>query len=389
MTSSSIYLDNAATSFPKADAVYEAVDSWQRNSGAAFGRGIRGADQADSVVEHCRHQLAQLIAADDHRSIALTFSATDGLNLLLRGILRPGQHVVTTMLEHNSVLRPLEQLRTLLPITVEYVPFDVQTGCIVPDTFAEALTRQKPDLVVLNAMSNVTGTVQPIRELLEAAQQTGARTLLDVSQIIGHLPIDVNDMGIDLLAAPGHKGLGGPQGTGFVYVAPALHEQMISVRCGGTGTSSESLQQPNHMPALLESGNLNMPGLAGLDAALSWRGTDDFAEHTLRHHQINEMLHQGLAEIPCVITYCGTNPRAVSGVASFNIEGADPHDVATILSQSFGVQSRAGLHCAPLVHQTLGTDIEGGTVRLSTGLFNTQQEIDQALEAIASVAAAL
>ena len=322
-----------------------------------------------------------------HIALPSHLNGTDGLNLLLRGVLRGGDHVVTTTLEHNSVLRPLQQLQLQLPITVDYVSFDSSTGTVAPDQFRDACERHSPQLVVLNMASNVTGVSQPLADLISIAKSAGSKVLIDAAQAVGHLPIDVETLGIDLLAAPGHKGLYGPLGTGFVYVAAPIQESIISFRCGGTGTESESLQQPTHMPQLLESGNLNMPGIAGLNAALIWRDSEEFKQLSLRHEQQIPRLIGRLNEIPQVTVHCETASAAGIGVISLNITGTEPHDVAMILSQSFKIQCRAGLHCASLVHRTLETELTGGTVRVSPGLFTTDKEIDRAVEAIQMIAA--
>lgn len=389
MTSGAIYLDNAATSFPKADVVYDAVDSWQRNSGAAFGRGTRGTEQADSIVQRCRHRLAELIGAKDDRCVAFTFNGTDGLNLLLRGCLREGQHVVTTTLEHNSVLRPLEQLKTLAAVSVNHVHFEAQNGMLQMDRLSQALSEQSVDLVVVNAVSNVTGVVQTLKDIIRRGHASGAPVLVDASQAVGHVPIDVEELQIDFLAAPGHKGLGGPLGTGFVYVAPEHHAGLVSYRCGGTGTVSESLTQPEKMPELLESGNLNMPGIAGLEAALAWRLTSEFADIETRHKELCRSFIDELRAIGGVTIYADDPQSYRIAVVSFNIGECEPQEVAMILNQSFGIQCRAGLHCAPLAHRTLGTDERGGTVRFSPGLFTTDEEIRQAVTAVASIAEAM
>lgn len=385
MSSESIYLDNAATSFPKPDCVYEAVDSYQRQVGAAFGRGVLST-HADSLAERCRHRLAQLIGASTHQSVAFTFNGTDGLNLLLRGILQNGNSVLTTTLEHNSVLRPLQQLQEQREISVEHLPFDAATGQMDIEGFREACHRTSPDLVVLNMVSNVTGVSQPIAELASTASAAGALVLVDAAQAVGHIPIDVQALGIDLLAAPGHKGLLGPLGTGFVYVNPTIGDRLVSYRCGGTGTESESLQQPTDMPQLLESGNLNMPGVAGLDAALKWRQSSMYDDLHERHQrQVPDFIGR-LNAVSGLKVYCGESAADNVGVVSLSVKEMEPHDLAMILSESFGIQSRAGLHCAPLAHRTLGTESQGGTVRLSPGLFTTDDQLDLALSALESIA---
>lgn len=386
MNSDAIYLDNAATSFPKPESVYDAMDSWQRQIGAAFGRGSHGVEHANSLAERCRHRIAQLTGAASDSSIAFTFSTTDGLNLLLRGILRPGQHVLTTTLEHNSILRPLQQLQERLPVTVEHLPFDPMTGRVDAAQFDAACRSNPPHLAVLNAVSNVTGIPQDLSTLIVRAKESGAIVLVDAAQHVGHLPLDVTTAGIDLLAAPGHKGLAGPLGTGFVYVNPDVQPQLVSFRCGGTGTQSESLEQPEDMPQLLESGNLNMPGIAGLDAALNWRQSDEFHELHARHQrQIPDFIDR-LTRIRNVQLYCPQAAADNIGVISFSIDGLEPQQIAMILSQSFGIQCRAGFHCAPLAHRCLNTESQGGTVRLSPGLFTTDDELDQAISAVAAIA---
>ena len=379
-----IYLDNAATSFPKPEAVYAAVDDYQRACGAAFARGTHGTEHADSLVAQCRHGLAQLLGSAASRSIAFTFNGTDGLNLLLRGILRAGQHVVTTTLEHNSVLRPLEQLRDL-PLTVDRISFDPATGLIDLQALRSSLESRPPQLLVVNHVSNVTGIVQPVKEIARMAHDAGSRLLVDAAQSVGHLPMNVVELGIDLLAAPGHKGLLGPLGTGFVYVAPDLEEHIVSHRCGGTGTSSESLQQPKEMPQVLESGNLNMPGIAGLLAALKWWQTSEGGKLQDARTARVKRLVEGLTDISNVQVYCAGNVANNAGVVSFNISDVDCREAALILHQSFGIQCRAGLHCAPLVHQTLGTATRGGTIRFSPGVFTTDDDVDTAIAAVLAI----
>ena len=384
-----LYLDNAATSFPKPEAVYTAVDHYQRHLGAAFARGTRGQEQADSVVARCRRELSRLIDAKDDRCIAFTYNATDGLNLLLRGILRSNQRVVTTTLEHNSVLRPLHQLKEQRSLLVDFVPFDIATGELDLQQFSVLLHEHPTDWVVLNLVSNVTGIVQPLLQISDLVRNAGARLLVDASQAVGHVPVSVKDAGIHLLAAAGHKALVGPLGTGFVYVAPELHDELVSNRCGGTGTRSSEPEQPRTMPELLESGNLNMPGIAGLEAALSWRSTPDFMQRESAHRQRMCRLISGLIDIPGVDVPCSGTEAENTGVVSFDVPGTDPREVGMILDQSFGIQCRAGLHCAPRVHQTLGTAERGGTVRLSPGLFTTEDEIERALTAVRAVAEAM
>ena len=388
MRSCEIYLDNAATSFPKPEAVYDAVDDYQRHCGAAYSRGIRAEDHADTIVYECRQMLADLIGAPDASCVAMTFSATDGLNLLLRGLLRPGARVVTTTLEHNSVLRPLRQLQQLSDVHVTHVPFDPVTGMVSPDDFRAALRTGHVDLAAVSLVSNVTGIPQPIEELATAAHEAGAVVMADAAQAVGHCPVDVQRAGIDLLAASGHKGLLGPLGTGFLWAAPELHDRLIPVRCGGTGTHSESLDPPGQMPQLFESGNLNMPGIAGLKAALKWHVSEESRNLREAFRWRVRRLLDGLSRISGVTVLCSASAARSTGVISVTVRGYDSREAAEILYQSFGIRCRAGLHCAALAHDTLRTRECGGTLRLSPGLMTTDEDIDRALDAVNAVAAA-
>ncbi len=387
-----IYLDNAATSFPKPDCVYEAVDHYLRNNGSAFGRGSHSAgDDATMMVEKCRSQLARILDASSSSEIAMTFNCTDGLNLLLRGILAHGNRVVTTTLEHNSVLRPLHQLQTELNLEVVHVGFDSETGVVDEAEMIRQIHLKPTTLVVLNHASNVTGIVQPAEHLCQAAHDAGAMFLLDAAQSVGHIPISVQKIQVDFLATAGHKGLMGPLGTGLVYVRGGLESKLKPVRCGGTGTNSESLLQPTAMPTMLESGNLNMPGLAGLSAAADWLLQQDISELHHRIVQHADALRIGLTGINGVLVHiAGTMESRTqnTGIVSFVIESLDSREAAIVLDQSFGIQCRAGLHCAPLVHESLHTSATGGSIRLSPGAFTTAEDIATTLDAIQQVALA-
>ena len=389
-----IYLDNAATSFPKPECVYVAVDEYMRNCGSAFGRGNHGGTgDAGQIVNQCRNRLANLINAQTANSVAFTFNATDGLNLLLRGLLRAGDRVVTTRLEHNSVLRPLEQLRHEIKIEVDHISFDADSGLIDSNQLKTSLDQSPCRLVVVNHASNVTGSVQPLTEIIQTAHEADALVLVDAAQTAGHIPVDVQQMDIDLLAAAGHKGLLGPLGTGFVYVKDQIQNELRSVRCGGTGTISDSIVQPDEMPVKLESGNLNMPGIAGLNAALGWIESHPISQvqSDIRRHLAK--LASELSAIAGVNVLCPQQFESDSlienaGAISLSLDGIDCREAALMLENSFSIRCRAGLHCAPLVHQTLNTLDSGGTLRFSPGPFTTDAEIDRTIEAVASLSAA-
>ncbi len=391
-----IYLDNAATSFPKPDAVYDAVDRYQREIGVPVGRGAtRAAVGLQAVVDRCRLRAARLLRAESPERIVFTFNGTDGLNQAIHGLIGPlaspligpgsrsVRHVVTSSIEHNSVLRPLSQTGC----AVTYVRPNRQ-GTIDPAAVRDAL---RPDtaLVVMTHASNVTGVVQPVTEIGELAHQNGSLFVLDAAQTVGHWPVDLGSLPVDLLACPGHKGLLGPLGTGLLYVRPGLEERLVPLRQGGTGTQSEQPTQPTTMPDRYEAGNHNAPGLVGLEAALAW--IEEQTVEALQAHERNLItkLLEGLDGLPGVSVYGPPADGKRVGVVSFNVEGLPPQEVATILDQNFGIEVRSGFHCAPLVHEDLGTTAQGGTVRMSVGPFTTAEQIDAAVGAVREIAATM
>jgi len=267
------------------------------------------------------------------------------------------------------------------------VDFDPATGLIRLEEFETALKVGPTKLVVLTHASNVTGRIQQIHELIQLARQHGALILLDAAQTVGHVPVHFQSLDIDFLAAAGHKGLLGPLGTGVLVVRTGLETQLRPLRYGGTGSSSESLRQPDEMPARFESGNLNLPGIAGLNAAIQWIETQGLQSLHTRIDEAAKRLHDACAALPNVRVY--SSPEDTAGILSFNIEGMDCQEVAMILDQSFSIQCRAGLHCAPLAHRTLKTLATGGTVRLSPGVFTTDDEIRQAIDAVSQLSSAM
>jgi cysteine desulfurase/selenocysteine lyase len=383
---SRIYLDNAATSWPKPVEVYDAVDQYQRQLGAAAGRGsYREGAAVDDKLRRARQALARLLGGVDPKQIAFAFNGTDALNMALHGLLRPGDHVITTVIEHNSVLRPLRFLASR-GIRLTHVDCDAH-GIVSADAIAAAIT-PATRLVAISHASNVTGAIQPVGDIAVAARERGALVLVDAAQALGHLPVSYRDLGIDLVAAPGHKGLMGPLGTGLLYIRPGVEQEMAPIRQGGTGTSSDHDQQPDSLPEKYESGNHNVPGLIGLGAALQYierTGLDRLRAHEL---ELTGRLLAGLQSIASVTVYGPVEPAQRVGVVSFNVEGYNPQEFASLLDSAYQVQVRAGLHCAPLMHHALGTLSGGGTVRMSVGAFSTPEEIDRAVEAVREIAAA-
>jgi cysteine desulfurase family protein len=380
-----IYLDNAATSWPKPPEVSAAVLQYLQDCGMSVGRGAtqRGAE-LQQTVDRCRLWATRLLNAGSPRQIVFACNGTDALNLALHGLLKRGDHVVTTDIEHNSVLRPLMTLHQRLGVEVSYVPPRL-SGVVAPHDVLAACQRQTR-LVAVSHVSNVTGAIQPVQEIIAAVQGRGIRTLIDAAQSAGHLPIDVQSLEVDLLACSGHKGLLGPLGTGLLYIRDGVEEEIDSVRQGGTGTRSEEEMQPLSLPDKYESGNHNAPGLVGLDAALAWIHTHGVAAIREHEQQLTRQLLEGLSGVPGVTIHGPPSAEQRTGVVSLSIDDLDPQDAAAVLDTHFGIECRAGLHCAPRMHRALGTFDRSGTVRLSSGPFTTSDEIAMAIEAIRSLA---
>ncbi len=381
---SRVYLDNAATSWPKPPAVYEVVDDYQRRLGAPAGRsGYAEAVEVSRRIETVRRQVASLVGLKEARHLIFTFNGTDSLNLVLHGMLRPGDHVVTTVVEHNSVLRPLARLKGV-GVETTYVGCSA-TGVVDPGDVRRALQANTRLVAIIHA-SNVTGAVQPVREIAELGHEAGALVLCDAAQSLGHLPLSLDGLGVDFLAAPGHKGLLGPLGAGVLALGPAALEHLQSVRQGGTGTQSERAQQPDDLPAKFESGNHNVPGILGLGAGVEYLVSRGIAEVEQQGQLQCQRLLDGLAGIRGV-RICGpATARERVPVVSIVVEDYDPQEIALGLDAVYRVQTRPGLHCAPRMHASLGTQAHGGTVRFSLGPFSTDTEIDTAVAAVGELA---
>ncbi|OGR28632.1 MAG: cysteine desulfurase [Desulfuromonadales bacterium GWD2_54_10] len=366
----SIYLDNAATSFPKPESVYQAVMHAMRTIGASPGRaGHRRSMEAGRLLFQAREAVATLFAIPDSSRVIFSHSATEALNLALRGTLIPGDHVITTSMEHNSLLRPLFLLRRQgVELTIVQAGVD---GRVDPDDIRRAL-RTNTRMIAVGHISNVSGTIQAVDTFAGIAREAGALFLLDAAQSAGSVPIDVVKTGIDLLAAPGHKGLFGPQGTGFLYAASAV--PLRPLLAGGTGSSSTSEEQPDTVPEGFEAGTHNLPGIAGLKAGVEFVLEQGAAVIGEKERKLITSAAQRLAAVPGV-TLCGPiDPADRGGALSFTCAGTDPATLAFMLDQHFDIAVRAGLHCAPYAHRTLGT-FPGGTLRISPGWFTTSEEI--------------
>jgi len=380
-----IYLDNAATSFPKPEAVIQAMTAFMREVGGNPGRsGHRLSIEAGRVVFEAREKIAALFGVGDSSRVIFGQNATEAINLGLNGLLRRGDHVITTSMEHNSVMRPLRALeKEGLEITV--APCS-REGFLDPAEIRKAV-KKNSRMVVLNHASNVVGTLLPLEPVGEICRNRGILFLVDAAQTAGVIPIDLEKEKIDLLAFTGHKALFGPQGTGGLVIGRRVDEKTLQpLKRGGTGSRSEREEQPDFLPDLCESGTPNAVGLAGLKAGLDF--VLETGIETIRRHEahLTGCLVRGLQKIPRVKIYGPADEEKQVGTVSFNIQGASPSDVGLILDEQFGILSRIGLHCAPAAHKTIGTFPEG-TIRFGLSYLNTKDEIDKALQAVSSIAA--
>lgn len=383
-----VYLDNAATTWPKPESVWRAMDGYQRGNGAAAGRGAyHHAVEAQRIVMEARRSVARLLNASDPRRIIWTSNGTDALNLALHGFLRPGCHVVATANEHNSVLRPLRWWSDRWGARVDFALVD-EAGYVQPEALARLL-RDDTRLVVVNHASNVTGALQPLAALAAVVAAHGRATLLvDAAQTLGQIPWELDGNERLIVAAAGHKSLLGPLGTGLLYIGPGVESDLLPVRQGGSGTDSERDTPPDVLPERFESGNLNVPALAGLLAGLEFvqqRGVSAIAAH---HRELADALRTGLAGLPGVQVIGPAAGSPTVGVVSCLVEGFEPQEMAAILDAEFGIETRAGLHCAPRIHAALGTIERGGAVRLSVGFATTASDIETALDAIRAIVGA-
>lgn len=379
MTRQRIYLDHAATSWPKDDAVLREMDRFARDCGAAAGRGAyQSSLVANQILAKTRLAIASLIGAESPGCISFHSGGTAALNAAIHGLLRPGDHVVTTAAEHNSVLRPLHFLFQRGVIRLSIVPTDGSGGVDAAEVIAAV--QKDTRMIAVTAASNVTGAVQPTEQIGDSLQDHSALFLCDAAQSFGCAPINVAASHIDLLASPGHKASGGPSGTGFLYVSERLHEEIEPSIQGGTGSVSESLEMPTVFPDKMEAGNLNVSAIAGWLISLENLDLGSTEKHC---REVSQELHDGLRAIPGVQVFGIPGPVPI---ASVQIEDLSPSDVAMILDSEFGIEVRSGLHCAALIHDCIGTAGQG-TVRISAGRETKIEEIEAVIEAVSHIAA--
>lgn len=373
-----IYLDNAATSHPKPPSVVKAVNDALLKYGGNPGRGTNSmALQAYRKVFQVREKIADFFGIDDSSRIIFTSNATEALNLAIKGMGIETREVITSPMEHNSVIRPLALLKRQ-GVEVKKVKAS-ERGEIDPDDVKKIITK-KTRLAVFTHSSNVLGTIVPINEIGKICKEYGVVFLVDAAQSAGHIPIDVKSSSIDLLAASGHKGLFGMQGTGFLYISPDV--SLIPLKEGGTGSFSESENQPDELPDKFESGTLNTPGIVSLGAGIDYikkkGGIEAIAEK--EKNLINKLI-DGIKDIDRIELYGLIGKENRLGVLSLNIKNRDPMKVSEILDKKFGIITRAGIHCAPDAHRLAGT-FPNGTVRLSPGIFNSEKDIDKTIKVL-------
>lgn len=374
-----IYLDNAATTFPKPNEVYSEVEKCLRTYCANPGRGSHDMSlQCEIKIFTCRENLAKLFNIQDPLRIIFTSNTTDSLNIAIKGILKPGDHVITTMIEHNSVLRPLNSLKnnnietTILPVDLKgYLNLSHIKNAIKNNTKA----------IIVNHGSNVLGTVQDIESIGSLAKSLGLIFIVDAAQTAGYCDIDVKKMNIDLLAFPGHKSLLGLQGTGGLYISDNI--DLSTLKEGGTGSNSESMIQPDFYPDKMESGTLNAPGIIGLNEGVNFILNKELNE--IRSHEIDlmEYLTCELKKLSYIKLYGETNPSIKTPVLSLNIDRFDSSEVGEYLNNQ-GIYLRTSYHCAPLIHKIIGTEGKG-TVRVSPGYFNTFSDIEALIESLIKI----
>ena len=379
-SSAVIYLDNAATSWPKPPEVAAAMARFLEETGANPGRsGHRLSVDAARLVFETRERVARLFNAPDPLRVTFALNVTEALNLALHGFLRPGDHVITSSMEHNSVMRPLRHLEKR-GVAVTVVACSAE-GFLNPADVESAI-RPNTALIALNHASNVTGTLLPVGEVGEIARSRNLLLLADVAQTAGAYPIDMQADNIDLLAFTGHKSLYGPTGTGGLILGACVDEsKLTALKQGGTGSRSEYEEQPEFLPDKYESGTPNVVGLAGLSAGLDWimaRGVKSIRQHEMT---LGKKLMDGLREISGVTVYGPPDASLRTAVVAFNIAGLPPSEVGQRLDEDYGILCRVGLHCAPAAHRTIGT-FPAGTLRLSLGVFNTEKDIEATLTAI-------
>jgi cysteine desulfurase family protein len=374
-----IYFDNAATTFPKPEETMRAMQRYMTETGGSPGRsGHRLSINAGRIIFDAREALAGLFNVSDPLRIALTKNATEALNIAICGLLKPGDHVITSSMEHNSVMRPLRAMEAR-GVSLSVISCAAH-GELDPRDITAAIRKNTKAIFLIHA-SNVTGTIMPVAEVGGIAKTHGLIFCVDAAQTAGALPIDVQAMHIDLLAFTGHKSLFGPQGTGGLYIREGLEKEIAPLMRGGTGSRSEFEEQPDFMPDRYESGTPNTVGIAGLGAGIGFVAAQRVEKIRAFEERLTGLLLEGIGEIEGIRVYGPGNPLQQMPIVSFRIRDVDPAETALALDDRFQIMSRPGLHCAPSAHKTIGS-YPFGTIRFSFGYFNTENQVRSAVEAL-------
>lgn len=379
-----IFLDNGATSYPKPEEVYTFMDHFYRNFGVNPGRsGYDLCMEAGELVEKTRDMLTKFFNGKDPNRLCFSYNSTDALNLIINGMLEEGDHAVSTTIEHNSVLRPLYHLYKYKGVEVDHIPFD-RKGFVDPDDFPKKI-KKNTKLVIVNHASNVIGTIQPVKEIGKYCKEREIPFVVDVSQSAGKIPVDIEELNIDVIAFTGHKSLLGPTGIGGLYVREGI--EIRHTKAGGTGVRSAV---PTHLfeyPYRLEYGTLNTLGVAGLHAGLKWIQREGLKNIHSQEMKLVTKLRDGLKNVEGVTLYCQDDLTDHIAIFLFNIDGLEALNTETILDVDYNIACRTGLHCAPLAHKQLGTAKIHGAARFGIGPFNTEEHIKIAIEAVKEIAA--
>jgi cysteine desulfurase family protein len=377
-----IYFDNAATSWPKPPEVNAAMQKYMRKIGANPGRsGHRLSVEAARVIYNTREKLAQLFNVSDPLRIVLTKNATEALNIAISGFLKPGDHVITSSMEHNSVMRPLRAMEQK-GVSLTVIKCD-NSGLIDPAQISTAIKNNTKGIFITHA-SNVTGSVMPVAEIGCITRERALVFCVDGAQTAGSCPIDVEEMKIDLLAFTGHKSLFGPSGTGGLFIREGLEKRIEPICVGGTGSRSEMEVQPDFMPDRYEAGTPNTVGIAGLLAGVEFVLSQGISQIKSKEESLVKIFIEGIMNLSGIVIYGQTSADWRIPVVSFNIAGMDPAMIALELDERFKIMSRSGIHCAPSAHKTIGTYPQG-TVRFSFSYFNNQEQVAKAVEAIKKI----
>lgn len=376
-----IYLDNAATTYPKPEKVYDSIMDCMKNYCANPGRaGHKLAMRAAREIYDARENIAKLFNIDNPMNVIFTNNATDSLNLAIKGVVKSGDHIITTSMEHNSVIRPIKSLENH-GVENTIVQCDKE-GFLNIEDLKKAI-RSNTKLIVTTHASNVVGTLIDIKAIGEVAKEHNLLYLVDASQTAGVYDIKVSDINVDMIAAPGHKCLLGPQGTGILYIREGLNVNILKE--GGTGSKSEDLFQPDLVPDKYEAGTHNTPGIVGLNEGVKFvleKGIDNIRNH---EEKLCEYMLNKLEEVPNIIVYGTKDSKKRAAVIAINIGNMDSGEITFLLDSQYQIATRSGIHCSPLAHQTLGT-LEQGVVRFSLGYFNTESDIDEAIRALIEIA---